>query len=115
MGWKLDYGLVRKAAGLDRKAAGLESKNVSLESKTAGLDRKAAGLDRKAAGLESKTAGLESKAAGPPKVNFSAISGPKKVSIFRTHPFQWPSNWIFPHHNNSLHSAPYKQHRYINS
>jgi hypothetical protein len=26
-----------------------------------------------------------------------AISGPKKGSIFRAHPFQWPSKWILPH------------------
>jgi hypothetical protein len=32
-----------------------------------------------------------------------AISGPKKVSIFRAHPFQWPEQWIFPHQN------PYKK------
>jgi len=29
-----------------------------------------------------------------------AISGPKKASIFRIHPFQWPSKWIFPHQNH---------------
>ncbi len=30
---------------------------------------------------------------------FIAISGPKKAWIFRAHPFQWPSKWIFPHQN----------------
>jgi hypothetical protein len=25
-----------------------------------------------------------------------AISGPKKVSIFRAHHFQWPSKWMWP-------------------
>ncbi len=28
-----------------------------------------------------------------------AISGPKKAYIFRAHPFQWPSKWIFPLQN----------------
>jgi hypothetical protein len=36
------------------------------------------------------------------------ISGPKKVSLFRAHPFQWPSKWIFPHQNH-YRPAPYKQ------
>jgi hypothetical protein len=35
-----------------------------------------------------------------------SISGLKKVSIFRAHPFQWPSKWICPHQNHF--SAPYK-------
>ena len=41
------------------------------------------------------------------------ISGPKKVSIFRAHPFQWPSKWIFPRQN---HYVPrHITNRYINS
>ena len=31
--------------------------------------------------------------------NLEAISRPKKVSIFRAHPFQWPSKWICPPQN----------------
>jgi hypothetical protein len=31
-----------------------------------------------------------------------AISGPQKVSIFRVHPFQWPSKWIRPHTTGTL-------------
>jgi hypothetical protein len=42
-----------------------------------------------------------------------AISGPKKVSIFRAHPFQWPSKWICPHQNNYV--PRHKQQVYINS
>ncbi len=30
-----------------------------------------------------------------------SISGPKKVSIFRAHPFQWPSKWICSHQTNA--------------
>jgi hypothetical protein len=42
-----------------------------------------------------------------------AISGPKKVSIFRAHPFQWPSKWILPHQN---HYVPgHINIRYINN
>ncbi len=37
-----------------------------------------------------------------------AISGLKKVSIFRAHPFRRPSKWICPP-SKSLRSAPYKQ------
>ncbi len=36
-----------------------------------------------------------------------AISGPKKVSIFRAHPFQWPVLWMLPA-SKSLRPAPYK-------
>jgi hypothetical protein len=32
-------------------------------------------------------------------VQVYVISGPKKVSIFRAHPFRWPSKCIFPHQN----------------
>jgi hypothetical protein len=31
-----------------------------------------------------------------------AISGLKKVSNIRAHPFQWPSKWICPHHNHCV-------------
>ncbi len=42
-----------------------------------------------------------------------SMSGPKKVSIFRAYPFQWPSKWIFPHKN---HYVPlHINNRYINS
>jgi hypothetical protein len=42
-----------------------------------------------------------------------AISGSKKVSIFRAHPIQWYSKWIFPHQN---HYVPlHINNRYINS
>ncbi len=42
-----------------------------------------------------------------------AISGPKRVSIFRAHPFQWPSKWIFSHQN---HFVPrHLNNRYINN
>jgi hypothetical protein len=37
----------------------------------------------------------------------AAISGPKKVSIFRAHPFQWPLKWMLPA-SKSLRPAPYK-------
>ncbi len=30
------------------------------------------------------------------------LVGPKKVRIFRAHPFQWPSKWISPHTNHSV-------------
>ncbi len=36
-----------------------------------------------------------------------AISGPKKVSIFRAHPFQWPELWICPHQNQVRSYASY--------
>jgi hypothetical protein len=36
-----------------------------------------------------------------------AISGPKKVLIFRAHPFQWPSDGFAP--IKSLRPASYKQ------
>jgi hypothetical protein len=36
------------------------------------------------------------------------ISGPKKASIFRAHPFQWPLKWMLPA-SKSLRPAPYKQ------
>ncbi len=31
-----------------------------------------------------------------------AMSEPKKASIFRAHPFQWPSKWVFPHQNHYI-------------
>jgi hypothetical protein len=37
-----------------------------------------------------------------------AISGPKKDSIFRAHPLQWPSKWMLPTSKSFL-PAPYKQ------
>ncbi len=42
-----------------------------------------------------------------------AISGPKKVSIFRAHPFQWLSKLIFPHQNQYI--LRHINNRYINS
>jgi hypothetical protein len=42
------------------------------------------------------------------------ISGPKKVSIFRAHPFQCPSKWIFPHQNHYVPFHIYIINRYIN-
>jgi hypothetical protein len=43
------------------------------------------------------------------KTSLVAISGPKKVSVFRAHPFQWPPS-------ESLSPAPYKQQvLYINN
>jgi hypothetical protein len=46
-------------------------------------------------------------------VSLYAISGPKKVLIFRAHLFQWPSKWICMHQN---HYVPrHRKHRYINS
>jgi hypothetical protein len=48
------------------------------------------------------------------QVALVAISGPKKVLIFRAHPFQWPSNWIFPHQNHYVPRHT-KHNRYINS
>ncbi len=42
-----------------------------------------------------------------------AISGPKKVLIFRAHPFQWPSKWMLPHQNHFVPSQI--NNRYINS
>ncbi len=42
-----------------------------------------------------------------------AISGPKIVSIFRAHPFQWPSKWMLPHQNHFV--PPHINMRDINS
>jgi hypothetical protein len=44
-----------------------------------------------------------------PSLHSLPFQGPKKVSIFRAHPFQWPSKWIFPHQN---HYARYINNRY---
>ncbi len=41
-----------------------------------------------------------------------AISGPPKVAIFRAHPLQWPSKWIFPHQNH--HVPRHINNRYTN-
>jgi hypothetical protein len=43
-----------------------------------------------------------------------AISGPKKVSIFKVHPFQWPSSWIFPISKSFFTSPRHLTNRYIN-
>ena len=48
----------------------------------------------------------------PPSV-LVAISGPKKVSTFRAHPFKRPSLLISPHPNQYL--PPQRNNRYINS
>jgi hypothetical protein len=44
-----------------------------------------------------------------------AILGRKKVSIFRAHPFQWPSKWILPHQNQYRYVPRLINNRYINS
>jgi hypothetical protein len=57
-----------------------------------------------------------SEGVGPKNLDFfwaqivlpslDAISGPKKIWIFRAHPFQWPSKWIFPHQNHYARAIP---------
>ena len=45
--------------------------------------------------------------------SLAAISAPKIASIFRAHPFQWPSKCIFPH---QYHYVPHHlNNRYITS
>ena len=44
-------------------------------------------------------------------VSLVAMSGPKKVPIFRAHPVQWPSKWICPQQNPYV--PRHKNNRYI--